>query len=97
MRFYIFSLINRGITTQSKYYCAVLLKFLEHNIFSFTHFKRKASPQENQPFFKQMPKPNEASSLTEDYVDDAAKHRKCDSSSIKENKRVYASKLNRSF
>lgn len=44
-----------------------------------------------------MPKPNEASSLTEDYVDDAAKHSECGSSSIKENKRVYATKLNRIF
>lgn len=33
-----------------------------------------------------MPKPNEASSLTEDYVDDVAKLSECDSSSIKENK-----------
>lgn len=44
-----------------------------------------------------MPKLNEASSLTEDYVDDVAKHSECESSSIKENKKVYASKLNRSF
>lgn len=65
--------------------------------FLFLIFKEKLHLKKINLFFKQMPNPNEASSLTEDYVDDAAKHRKCDSSSIKENKRVYASKLNRSF
>lgn len=44
-----------------------------------------------------MRKPNEASSLTEDYADDVAKHSECNSSSIKENERIYASEVNRSF
>lgn len=46
---------------------------------------------------KLMPKPNEASSFTEDYADDAAKYSECDSSSLKGNKGFYASKLNRKF
>lgn len=77
--------------------CSFIEVSRTQRIFFFSFLKKIFTSRKSTFFFKQMPKPNEASSLTEDYVDDAAKHRECDSSSIKENKRVYASKLNRSF
>lgn len=80
--------------------CSFIKVSRTHYISFFSFLKNnhlKKTQTQPKLFFKQMPKLNEASSLTEDYVDDVAKHSECDSSSIKENKKVYASKLNRSF
>jgi len=65
--------------------------------FLFLILKNNQLKKNNQTFFKQVLKPHEASSVTEDYADDVAKHRECDSSFTKENKGVWTSILNRSF